>query len=244
MTSHDSKASWYDALYAGAGKDYHDEATALLGVVAELGITPSTLLDVACGTGLHLQAFAETVAEVQGLDLSPEMLELAKTRLPDVPLRHGDMRSFDLGRTFDVVTCLFSAIGHVRDASDLDAAIQHMAAHVEPGGVLLLEPWLTPDRVIDGGQRRLVHAATDDGFVARASRSVLRGEVLLVEFAWAVSTRDGVASTTESFRMPLFSRERYIEAFERAGLTPVWRELAELRTQRGLLVGRKPGLAA
>jgi dTDP-3-amino-3,4,6-trideoxy-alpha-D-glucopyranose N,N-dimethyltransferase len=244
MSSYDSKASWYDALYAGAGKDYHDEATALLGVVAELGITPSTLLDVACGTGRHLQAFAETVAEVEGLDLAPGMLELAKTRLPEVPLRHGDMRSFDLGRTFDVVTCLFSAIGHVRDASDLDAAIQHMAAHVEPGGVLLLEPWLTPDGVIEGGHRGLVHATTDDGVVSRASRSVLRGEVLLVEFAWAVSTREGVASATESFRMPLFTRERYLEAFERAGLVPVWRELAELRAQRGLLIGRKPGLAA
>ena len=57
-------------------------------------------------------------------------------------LEVADMTSFDLGRRFDVVTCLFSSIGYVGTAERLDQAIATMAAHLEPGGTLIVEPWL------------------------------------------------------------------------------------------------------
>ena len=55
------------------------------------------------------------------------------------------MRSFDLGRRFDAVTCLFSSIGYLLTPEDLEQGIARMAAHVAPGGVLVVEPWFTPD---------------------------------------------------------------------------------------------------
>lgn len=243
MAQYDELARWYDPLYAATGKDHAAEARALLDVAARLGVRPGSVLDVACGTGQHLAAFRELVGDdVAGLDNAPGMLEVARERLPDVPLRHGDMRRFDLGRTFDLVTCLFSAIGHVRDEGDLDAAIERMAAHVAPGGALLVEPWLTPDAVHGaaeqpGGHQLLDTAETDQGVVARAARSQRRGDVLVVEFAWAVAAADGVHSAEESFRMPLFTRERYLAAVERAGLAATWTEVPALRAGRGLLCG-------
>lgn len=54
------------------------------------------------------------------------------------------MRTFDLGRTFDAITCLFSAIGHAGSVEGLEAAVYTMARHLNPGGVLLVEPWLSP----------------------------------------------------------------------------------------------------
>lgn len=53
------------------------------------------------------------MVQVQGLDLEPQFVELARKRLRGVTIHEGDMTSFDLGRRFDAVTCLFSAIGHV-----------------------------------------------------------------------------------------------------------------------------------
>jgi SAM-dependent methyltransferase len=241
MAQYDDLARWYDPLYAAAGKDPAAEARALLDVAQRLGVRPASLLDVACGTGKHLVTFHEMIGDVVGIDNAPAMLDIARDRLSDeVTLRHGDMRRFDLGRTFDVVTCLFSAIGHVRDEDDLEAAIGAMAAHVAPGGALLVEPWLTPDRIVEDGRRSLDTVTTDDGVCARAIRSEVRGDVLVLQFAWAVATREGIRTADESFRMPLFDRERYLAAVERTGLEPSWLEVPALWADRGLLVGRRP----
>lgn len=242
MAQYDDLAQWYDPLYAATGKDHAAEARALLDVAMRLGVRPASLLDVACGTGQHLATFRETIDDVVGVDNAPAMLDVARERLPDgVPLRHGDMRRFDLGRTFDLVTCLFSSIGHVRDASDLDAAVQAMARHVAPGGALLVEPWLTPDAVRaeaeDGALVGLDTAETADGAVARVARSQRRGDVLVLEFGWSVADQDGLHTEQESFRMPLFPRDRYLQAVATAGLEPSWLDVPALHAGRGLVAG-------
>ena len=56
------------------------------------------------------------------------------------------MINFDLGRTYDVVTCLFSAIGIVGTYERLERAIWCMARHVRMGGALIIEPWFSPER--------------------------------------------------------------------------------------------------
>ena len=86
------------------------------------------------------------------------------------------MRSFELGRRFDAVTCLFSAIGYMLRRDDLDAAMATMARHLEPGGVLVVEPWFHPDGWIDGH----VGADTANGpgiAVARVSRGLASPDV-------------------------------------------------------------------
>ncbi len=243
--SYHDLAGWYDALYESTGKDYVAEARTVLATLHEVGgAAPTSLLDAACGTGRHLEVFAAEVGEVAGLDVSPEMLAIAAGRLgPDVPLYEEDLRAFDLGRTFDAVTCLFSSIGHVEDETELDSAVAAMAAHVAPGGVLLIEPWLTPDRVVPGGIRKLDHAQTEEGVVARAVTSREDGDHLVIDFGWAVATTGGVATLEETHRLPLFTRERYLAAVEATGLSAQWRDdVPGLTTGRGLLLGhRDPG---
>src|SRR3981081_319834 len=60
--------------------------------------------------------------------------------------RRADLTDFDLGRTYDVVTCLFSAIAIVRTYARLELAIKSLVRHVRPGGVLIVEPWFAPDQ--------------------------------------------------------------------------------------------------
>ena len=238
--SYHDLAAWYDALYDARGKDYEAEALTLLDLAgARVEGAVDSLLDVACGTGRHLEVFARHVPEVTGLDSSHEMLTVAAARLGEVRLVEADLREFALERRFDVVTCLFSSIGHVADGEQLDTAVAAMARHVRPGGVLIVEPWLTPDRVEPGGIRDLDTGETSDGVLARVSNSHVDGDVLVVEFAWAVATSAGVATAEERHRMPLFSRERYLDAVDRAGMAGEWLdEVPGLASGRGLLVGR------
>ena len=238
--SYHDLAGWYDALYDARGKDYDREARVLLGLAADRGVAVASLLDVACGTGRHLASFAGQVDEVAGTDGSAEMLTIAAARLgPGVALHEADLRDFDLGRTFDLVTCLFSSIGHVDSAEELDAAVAAMARHVAPGGMLIIEPWLTPEQVREDGVRDLVTAQQDDGVIARVASSRRDGDVVALSFAWAVATPGGVATLEEHLRMPLFTPARYVEAVDRAGLVGEWLDqVAGLAAERGLLVGR------
>ena len=142
-----NSARFYDAVYSF--KDYEAESRRLQALIEERSPGAATLLDVACGTGKHLEQLRAWY-EVSGLDLDPQLLEIAHERLGDVELHEGDMTSFSLGRTFDVVTCLFSSIGYVGTVERLEGAVAAMAAHLEPGGVLIVEPWLTPEAWVAG----------------------------------------------------------------------------------------------
>jgi trans-aconitate methyltransferase len=125
-------------------KDYAGEAEQIHEIVQRLVPGAASLLDVACGTGRHLEQLRRWY-EVEGLDLDPAMLRHARSRVPEVTLHEGDMRDFALGREFDAVTCLFSAIALVQTVEGLAQAVATMASHLRLGGVLIVEPWDSPE---------------------------------------------------------------------------------------------------
>jgi ubiquinone/menaquinone biosynthesis C-methylase UbiE len=96
-------AKLYDLFYER--KDYAREADRIRDLIRERHPSAAILLDVACGTGVHL-AHLRRWFIVEGVDTDERLLNVAKARLPGVPLHVADMRTLDLGRIFDVVTCL------------------------------------------------------------------------------------------------------------------------------------------
>src|SRR5512136_3434995 len=117
-------AKYYDAIYLGMGKDYDGEADKVHAMIAaHTQSFGNLLLDVACGTGLHLGPLSGHY-QVEGLDLDKEMLRSAKQKHPKIRFHHGDMLDFDLHRQFDAVTCLFSSIGYVKTLPNLEKAVK------------------------------------------------------------------------------------------------------------------------
>jgi SAM-dependent methyltransferase len=231
------EARFYDALYEDRGRDVGREVAMVEAVLADLDVAPRSVLDVACGTGAHLEVWARRGLDVAGSDLVPEMLAVARERLPDgTPLVEADFRSLDLGRTFDLVTCMFSAIGHA-GREGVDAAIAAMARHVAPGGALVIEPWLTPDRVRPGGMRDVVAAWVGDAVMSRVARSWLEGDDLLLEFGWTTATPDGIDFHAETLAMPLLTQDRYVAGVAATGLDASWVDEHGWGAKRGLVVG-------
>jgi SAM-dependent methyltransferase len=204
----------YDPIYASI-RDYPGEAEELDRLIQDRRPGARTLLDVACGTGAHLEHL--TGYEVEGLDLDPEMLAVARERLPAVVFHEGDMASFDLGRRFDAVVCMFSSIGYVRTEERLRSAIASMARHLEPGGVLVVEPWLSPDVWLD---RHVGAVFVDEPElkIARMNISQRQIEVSILDFEYLVGTPDRVEHFTERHELGLFTVEQYLDAFRAAGL--------------------------
>lgn len=211
----DKSAVLYDSIYSF--KDYDGETAELRRLIAERAPGARSLLDVACGTGKHLEGLGQHF-EVSGLDLDSDLLAIAGNRNPGVPLHVGDMVDFDLGRRFGAVTCLFSAIGYARDESRLRRAVQSMARHLTPGGVLLIEPWIFPEDFEDGFVDSLI-VEHEDSKVVRVGFSERRGTLSRLEMHYLVRPEGGdVSHFVEEHELGLFSDEQYRAAIAAAGL--------------------------
>jgi ubiquinone/menaquinone biosynthesis C-methylase UbiE len=226
---------FYDVIYSF--KDYQAEAQNLMKIIREhLQSGGDRLLDVACGTGMHLE-FLKEVYEVEGLDLSVELLKIAQERAPDVFYHHADMTDFDLGKEFDVVTCLFSSIGYVRTLDNLNRAVKCMSNHLIAGGVLIVEPWFTPDSW-NPGTVAANFIDEPELKIARMNISCVEGKLSYFDFHYLIATQEGVQSFNERHELGLFEIEEMSETMNRSGLEVIYD--AEGLTGRGLFIGRKP----
>lgn len=226
----DKSAIYYDLIYKG--KDYEAETRRLLEMVPK---GARSLLDVGCGTGEHHRFFHGL--EVHGLDLNDEFLEVARAKNPAARYFQADMRDFSLGQEYDVVVSLFSAIGYCQTVEDLVAALMSMARHLAPSGVLLVEPWLTPD-VWNPGRIYSDVVSRDGLHVCRMSHSRRAGHLSIMDFHYLVGENGkGVRNFQEQHVMGLYSRQEMESAFRQAGLEPSYDE-SGLTTGRGLYKAR------
>ncbi|MBL8600581.1 MAG: class I SAM-dependent methyltransferase [Myxococcales bacterium] len=133
---YDEFSRWYERE---RGRGYHQLIDDL-----EVGVTlpfarNRRVLEVGCGTGLILQRLAPHASEAVGIDLSPGMLETARSRGLTVHEASATALPFEDGR-FDVV-CSFKVLAHVPDIAQ---ALREMGRVCAPGGVVLAEfynPW-------------------------------------------------------------------------------------------------------
>ncbi len=227
-------AELYDAIYQ---KEYAAEVARLEEYLRRHKRSAgNALLDVACGTGGHIKHLRERY-RVEGLDLDPSILAVARRGNPGVPFHEADMISFDLPQYFDVIACLASSIGYVRTVDGLHTALRTFARHLVPGGVALVEPWITPDRYEPG---RVIARFVDEPElkVARVNISSVEGRLAVLNFHYLVGRVEGVDHFTERHELGLFTEEEYRQAFRGAGLDTAYDPHGLIG--RGMYIGVKP----
>lgn len=137
------------ALWGAAPEDWAEfvepQSTPLFEAVLDAaGVNAGTrLLDAGCGSGLALQLAHGRGAEVSGLDASEALLIIARRRVPDGDIRHGELESlpFDAD-SFDAVT----AFNSVQYAADPVAAVRELARVAKPGAPVAVVTWAVPER--------------------------------------------------------------------------------------------------
>lgn len=230
-------ADLYDPIYSF--KDYRRE-TALLVALARRHARSvgRDWLDVACGTGRHLEELARRYRCV-GVDSSPEMLRIARRRLPRTRLVRGDVRRFRLRRRFDVVSCLFSSIGYLPDETGLREAFRNLAAHLKPGGLMIVEPWLPPGRFRPGHVGLVTYDAPELK-IARMNDATIEGGRSVMRMHYLVGRRgEPVRHVVSVHRLSLFPRGRTLALLRDAGLT-AWFDPDGLMPGRGLFLAVAP----
>lgn len=136
---------WYDAEYVHVGADipgYREWAARRRGPILEL----------ACGTGRLTFPMAEAGVVVTGVDYAPPMIrralakraELAPHARGRLDFRVGDMRTLDLGTSFEGVVIGLNSLMHMTTDEDLHAALSTARRHLSASGRLALDVFMPP----------------------------------------------------------------------------------------------------
>lgn len=233
-----ASAEVYDLIYSGF-KDYQAETAQIAHLLRSLHPAYRTVLDVGCGTGEHARLLAERHAfAVDGLDLNPDFLRIAQKKHPSGRFFHGDMSDFHLPNRYDAVLCLFSSIGYLRTVDRVENAFRRFRQHLESDGVVLVEPWFTPDKMRPG-HHSVRNGEAPGVRVQRVGSTEIEGRLSRLRFEYTIETSGGTRHATEVHELGLFTVEEMLAAFSAAGLAAEHQPNA--LADRGLYVARASG---
>lgn len=236
MAIYDSAAPWYDRMW-GPRRNHAGDVEVIIETVEQRNPDAKRLLDVGCATGEHLRHLVPRF-EVVGVDVSSGLLEVARRKLGDSAVLHkADMFDLDLGERFDVVTCLWGTIAYASTPRSLAMVAVSVARHLTPGGVAIIEPWLTPE-AFDAADRVNVAVNDDEDPVLTVVSTTSRdGNVAQLRRLYVAATAHNLQTVEEIHQLGVFDEATYRSAFDSAGLETEW--LAEGMHGRGLLVATK-----
>ncbi len=128
----------------------------------------NTVLDCFCGTGFHVAMLSEMGYEVEGIDISPDMVRKARENLKskglDARVRLGDVKVLDAKKKYDCVLSMGNSLPHEFGDDNVSLALKKMYGALNPGGtcVIHMENF---DRLYEDGDRFLpsVYRCADDG---------------------------------------------------------------------------------
>ena len=162
---------------------------------------PGSVLDVGCGTGRDLDVLSRSCPDVRGVDYLPEMVAYASAKRPHLPIEVGDMRTVRLGRTFDVVMSLGSALMYALTNDDVARTLDTLAAHAHAGTLLILDINNAAGFLGSGAMAQSVETTVSTaGFSVTAvteHRFDRRRQLLIRRRTWQIAGRGRVADYCE-----------------------------------------------
>lgn len=205
--------------------------------------TRGSLLDAGCGTGRHAEALSKAGFEVELLDASPDLLAAAQKRNPELQAHLADICAMDVGRLFDVVACR-GVLNDMLTDVERSSAIERLAAHVAPGGILMIDV-----RERSAARARAGALSTAEGVLADGRTFRFRSNTKWVDPLLLVSEQHETLSAGETtviepfdFAMRPWARSELAEALNSAGLEEVTIAAASYRPtgDRLVAIARQP----
>jgi SAM-dependent methyltransferase len=230
---YESSSKYYDLFYSF--KDYQQEAILIRDYIMKQEIIHKTMLDIACGTAQHAFFLKEDYS-IDGIDLNPEFISIAKTKNPNGNFYIADMTNFQLDKKYDIVMCLFSSIGYVKTLDNAVRALKQFKEHLNDNGIILVEPWFTPDSWSDG--RVDIITELNDIKMCRMSFTEKNDRISILRFDYLIGSKSGIEYFSEEHKMGLFTVDEMMQAFHEVELEVEYDEYGI--SGRGLYVARRP----
>jgi ubiquinone/menaquinone biosynthesis C-methylase UbiE len=227
---HNALAKYYDRVYSF--RDYLDEAVRLQNLIIKYSESGgNSLLDVACGTGLHLKHLKDDFS-CTGVDISKAMLKIAKKNVKGVTFKEADMKTLRLGKQFGVITCLLGSIGYVKTTARLEKTMQNFAQHLEKGGLALIEPSHAKSLYVSG-EPRIISYDGREAKIARINYTNYRQATAVLNMHILIADRGkDVKYFVDRHELGLFGINQTLKAMKAAGLKAKY-------LKNGLMPGRE-----
>jgi len=146
---------------------YHKKWTAFargyVQIIRRLGFSsgelPTSVLDVACGTGVLAGELSQAGFTVVGMDLSEEMISIAKANYPNINFLVADMRAMRLGMKFDLITCTFDSLNYITSKNALSDVFVKVGEHLYNDGHFLFD--INTPKLYEDKQKGTLHHTID-----------------------------------------------------------------------------------
>ena len=230
-------AQWYDRLLENEKKDIEYYRS----IVQECS---GHVLELACGTGRLLVPFLQAGVDIEGLDISGDMLKICRNKLKDLNLAtklyEQDIAEFSTNKQYDTI---FIAGGSFQLLDDFDQAMACLSCifhHLLPGGGLVLDlfPLWEEARSSQSGAWQLGRTARNDKgetfncYAATEwdySRQIQKGH-----YKYELHRNGRLASTIiDEMNLRWYSRQEFVMMLEKAGFTSISTESADLMSTHG-----------
>ena len=208
-------------------EDYVEETDLLAELIkGHSKIAVKKLLHLGCGAGGNDYAFKRHF-DVTGVDIAEGMLEVAKQVNSEVVYHLGDMRTVELGESFDAVT-IPDSIGHMTTVEDLRAAINTSRKHLNPGGVLLITANVADDFSANnfaytGSSGDIEITVFENNYIPDPA-----GTTYEATFVYLIRNKGELEIATDHGNIGLFKLETWLELFKEEGL-----EVEEIKLEHG-----------
>lgn len=128
-------------VYNEFGWNYYPEAFGeqLLQWRKENNVHIKTSLDLACGTGVLCEILHREGIEASGMDFSSGMIDIARSRCPEISYDVADMVTYRPETQFDLVTCTGDAVNHIPALTDVEAIFRNVYGYLAEGGYFIFD---------------------------------------------------------------------------------------------------------
>ena len=169
----------YDLGWGKFAMQYVGFINQLLG---ERGIKQARILDLACGTGILAVELAGYGHFVHGIDISPQMVEIAKLKsigLSNVSFEVQDMTQFCVEDKFDLATCTFDSINYLLDTNGLKVMFCRIAVILRESGLFVFDS-NTNQLYVDRQKGRYERELGGESFIQSLSYDPVKKEATTV----------------------------------------------------------------
>jgi dTDP-3-amino-3,6-dideoxy-alpha-D-glucopyranose N,N-dimethyltransferase/dTDP-3-amino-3,4,6-trideoxy-alpha-D-glucopyranose N,N-dimethyltransferase len=221
-------SKYYDKIYHF--KNYKQEADSIIKIIKKHKKSKgNNLLELGCGTGKHL-TYLSGKYNCLGTDLNEGILSEARKLHQNIKFQKVDMTNFNLNEKFDIIICLFSAMGYVKTKSNLKKTIKNISNHLEKGGICIIEGWFSKEEFID--KKTFLHTYEDENLkIARTCWSRKKGNISELNFQFnIVDKKKGPIFFEDKHELGLFDKKYTQDLMTKSGFEIIQYQDRNFRT--------------
>ena len=197
-------AKYYDLLYKD--KDYQKEADYVDSLIKKhlkdyKEADSVRILEIGCGTGKHAHYLSQKGYTVVGIDMSEEMINIAKSKENENLQFHlCNATDFNLEKKFDVIISLFHVMSYQTSNDDLEKSFQNTSAHLRDGGIFVFDCWYGPAVLTDKPVVRVKRLEDDKVKIIRTVEPVFHANENRVDVNYQVLIIDKKSNIVQEIK--------------------------------------------